>query len=728
MATLTAVAAGGNWGTAATWSPAQVPTNADDVVLDATSGPVTVTAGAVCRSVDASSYTGTLTHNSATTWTIGSGAGGTAPASNIALAFSAAMTYSLVSPGGGSAIAFSSQTTGAAQTIDLAGKPTGSVTFSGASAPLKGTWKLLSAWTTSATATVTFISGTLDTNDQTCSWGLFSCSSGANRVLTLGASQITITGSGTAWNTGTTTGLTITANTATVTTTASSVTLNSGAGVTLPSTIITGSSPILGSATGSAPVFANLTWTPPASAGAAMQLNQQVNVSGTLTVTGNSRLNQALIFSSVLGTSRTLNVAGGWVLANVDIRDIAGAGAASRDFSAQNDIGDGWGNSGITFPTPLSLYRINESSPQHLFSDATRWSLTQGGAPDGRVPLLQDTALMVGASTGNANVLLDIGRVGTIDWRVYGGLSGAFGNPQPGVGGIAVACYGSWITDQTFSSTLAQNLNFNGRSGNYTYTEYNSRSGAVTINAPGATITLGHDLTLNGNSATVFTLTAGTFDSAGYAVTFNTANGRPNIAGGILNMGTSVWSIGVTASGTLWNATGGVVNGANATIIVTATATSGSRAFIGGGQTYGVLRYVLAGSPGGLIVQGNNTFDSIEFSDASNARTLTFSGDTTFTGAGIVGNGAAGRLLSLVSSSATVRTLSKASGTVTLDYWNISNSAATGGAIWQATNSVDGGGNTGWDFGVAAPIIAKVLTRTQLTKPTLDGPITIRGP
>lgn len=47
MTLLTAVSGGGNWSSAATWSPAQVPTAADDVVLASTSGNVTINAAAV---------------------------------------------------------------------------------------------------------------------------------------------------------------------------------------------------------------------------------------------------------------------------------------------------------------------------------------------------------------------------------------------------------------------------------------------------------------------------------------------------------------------------------------------------------------------------------------------------------------------------------------------------------------------------------------------------------
>jgi hypothetical protein len=60
-------------------------------------------------------------------------------------------------------------------------------------------------------------------------------------------------------------------------------------------------------------------------------------------------------------------------------------------------------------------------------------------------------------------------------------------------------------------------------------------------------------------------------------------------------------------------------------------------------------------------------------------------------------NGTAGVLKIIKSTVAGSRaTLSKASGTVTSDYVSIKDSAATGGATWDATNSTDAGNNTGW--------------------------------
>jgi hypothetical protein len=87
------------WNSANNWSAtgsgggdnAGVPTDADDVYLDATSGNLTIDVAGVCRSINCTGYTGTITHN-ALTLTIGDG---TAGAGNIALKFVPGMTYTL---------------------------------------------------------------------------------------------------------------------------------------------------------------------------------------------------------------------------------------------------------------------------------------------------------------------------------------------------------------------------------------------------------------------------------------------------------------------------------------------------------------------------------------------------------------------------------------------------------------------------------------------------------
>lgn len=170
--------------------------------------------------------------------------------------------------------------------------------------------------------------------------------------------------------------------------------------------------------------------------------------------------------------------------------------------------------------------------------------------------------------------------------------------------------------------------------------------------------------------------------------------------------------INLTAtSGTLWGTTSTwTLNAAGSTINITAASAS-TRTFTGGGKAYGTLTYTVAGSTGQLTVTGANTFDALNFSDASNARTIQFPASTTqtFTAAsGFNIQGTATKLMSIISSSSgTPATISVASGTVQCDYLSIKDSTATGGAAFNAgAHSTNVSGNTGWNFAASqAPIV-----------------------
>lgn len=149
MTTLTAVAGGGNFMTAGTWSPSQVPTAADDCILAVGSGAVTVDAGSVCRSLTASAYVSTLTHTAGVTLTIGDA---TAGAGSVALALGAGMTYILGNTAT-SAISLIS-TSATTQTVNTGGKTLGNLTITGPATKVK-TVSFASAVTSSGTFTVT---------------------------------------------------------------------------------------------------------------------------------------------------------------------------------------------------------------------------------------------------------------------------------------------------------------------------------------------------------------------------------------------------------------------------------------------------------------------------------------------------------------------------------------------------------------------------------------------
>jgi hypothetical protein len=123
-----------------------------------------------------------------------------------------------------------------------------------------------------------------------------------------------------------------------------------------------------------------------------------------------------------------------------------------------------------------------------------------------------------------------------------------------------------------------------------------------------------------------------------------------------------------------------------------------SKTFTGGGVTYPTLRN---GGAGALTIAGSNTFTTIE--NTAGPRTFTFTSGTTQTVTNFNVSGTAGNLVTITATSTGAATLSKTSGTVSVSYCNISKSNATGGATWRALTAdgnVDGGGNSGWTFGL----------------------------
>jgi hypothetical protein len=104
-----------------------------------------------------------------------------------------------------------------------------------------------------------------------------------------------------------------------------------------------------------------------------------------------------------------------------------------------------------------------------------------------------------------------------------------------------------------------------------------------------------------------------------------------------------------------------------------------------------------------LTITGSNTFNDITNTyKSTGATTITFTAGTTTTVSNFTASGEAGRLLTLNTDTGAVATLSDTSGTVSVSYCSIYNSAAIGGAIWQSLTSngnIDNGGNSGWVFG-----------------------------
>lgn len=210
-------------------------------------------------------------------------------------------------------------------------------------------------------------------------------------------------------------------------------------------------------------------------------------------------------------------------------------------------------------------------------------------------------------------------------------------------------------------------------------------TGIVDRNTAGGTTQLLGALT----SSSYVQVTNGTFDANGYNVT------APRIliqSGGTLNMGSSTFTV-TGGGGDDWS-NAGTISAGTSRILFTGSA---AKTFVGGGATYYILDQ---GGSGALTVSGSNAFNDIQNSyKTTGATTIRLTAGTTQTVSNFTASGESGRVLTLDSTSAgSAATLSKASGTVTVDYLSIKDSTATGGATWNATNSTNVSGNTGWNF------------------------------
>lgn len=188
----------GNTNDTAHWSAssggagsAGVPTAADDVIFDANSGAgtVTINAALACRSIaSAGSSIATLAHNSSITVSVGDASGGSVDLSG----FTAYNKGSATS----SAFSFVSTTTG--NTIKSGGRIFGNVTFNG----LGGVWTLQDDLTSSGTLTLT--AGNLKAGTHAMTLLAFGSTTGTAVRQLDGGPTITVTGTGTVWNSGTT--------------------------------------------------------------------------------------------------------------------------------------------------------------------------------------------------------------------------------------------------------------------------------------------------------------------------------------------------------------------------------------------------------------------------------------------------------------------------------------------------------------------------------------------
>ncbi len=607
-----------NWdGTAGTkWSlisgsagGAAVPTSADNVFFDSNSGSgnITIPAStiATCRSITCTGFTGTLTFAATTSQlTIGDGSGGS-------MTLAAGMTVTLTGNGTINFVSTSNNSS-AGWDITTGGKTLPNVIFNGSG----GSWKLQDAMVSNSTVTLT--TGTLNTNGKACTWPTFLSTGASTRVLTMGTTPNASAISCSSWATASS-GLTVTANDATVTQSGSGASFDDNAasgGVNYNGlTLIQSNSSIafLGYNLGSA---SSITLGSYQRIGTAVK-NDALNIGnpitvGSFTVTGDSAINRVHVYSYVLGTSRTITATSS-SLTNVDFMDITGAGAASWSGTS---VGDGQGNSGITFTTPVTRYAVNAGN----WSSTSTWGSSSGGGSPASVPLPQDTVYFNGSS-GAGTYDADMPRLAkNIDCTGFTRTLNFSSNQVNIYGSLTLA------SGMTFGST--QTVVFRGRSSSSITSNGKSFGTILVIYACyGGTYSLADSFALTGTSSSIL-IFAGTWNLNANSATIGSISTGTSGLTRTLNVSNSTVNLLSDAAGTIWDAatvTGLTVTTTGANIVI-ATATTNTRVFAGAGLSYGSLTYSVASSTGQLTISGSNIINSVT---VTSGRTLTLTSGTT---------------------------------------------------------------------------------------------------
>jgi len=339
----------------------------------------------------------------------------------------------------------------------------------------------------------------------------------------------------------------------------------------------------------------------------------------------------------VSGSSITLD-------AGVSVNQIA-----SGDWFSSSTWSNGWPplpDDSVTLSPGLSL--TNTSGNPIFIHD-----ITYNGSGNYTATNLGPITLKAGLSTVNNPVPISNGNSGAFPDLVLGSpTTGSFGFGS-GNGWIYLSLTVACISGATYIN-----------SNNFTVL------GALTVNSGG--------ISLSGSTVLLGSLvsTSGSVRTANLGVNTLKLTG----SGTVLDMSSTNFT---------WNAP---------TVLTFApTASPASVTLNGGNLTYNTL--TLAGaSITTFNINGNNTFANLNSTKAA-AHSILFASGSSNTFAGWSAAGAASYLVTIGAQSGTFTLVKSGASVISLDYINVSNSNATPANKWSAgTNSIDGGGNTGWIF------------------------------
>jgi hypothetical protein len=376
--------------------------------------------------------------------------------------------------------------------------------------------------------------------------------------------------------------------------------------------------------------------------------NQVIN--GTLTTGSTDATTRYYFASSVLGTPITITAAS-VSLSDTDFRDITGAGTATWTGTR---LGNGLGNSNITFATPKNVY-WNLAGSQSI--QAVAWAPSSGGTPAvNNFPLMQDTAVFDNAGSVGTVTLSANWYLGTIDMSLRTSAMTLAVN-------AASQIYGSWKNGTGTTISGAAGISFYNRS-TQTITSNNvAFTQAITLSAFGGALQLIDTLTLPTTLA--FTLSYGTLNLNNQTLSAGILGGSGANTRSI-TFGTN--PILVTGSGVrvvdMSNISNFTYTGTPA-INLTYSGSTGTRSISHGtanASESNVLNFaVTAGTDIFVFNSGSNVknIDFTGFSGTFNNVTLTVYGNFTMSSGATVASGTSTVTLAATSGTKTITTATK---------------------------------------------------------------------
>lgn len=309
------------------------------------------------------------------------------------------------------------------------------------------------------------------------------------------------------------------------------------------------------------------------------------------------------------------------------------------------------------------------------WSDATNhWASVSGGAPNvANLPTSADNVYFDANSFSGAgqSVIIDVvANCLDMDW------TGASNNPAL-IFASSWNCYGSltFIPSMTLNAGI-RIVSMKSTSLGKTLTIAGKEFFGLTFDGVGGGWTLQDDFEF----PYILELTNGNLNTNGKNIDIGLfASSNSNVR--TITLGSSIITGGIDFT----TSTNLTLNADTSKIISDGT-------FNGGGKTYYDVEFT-----GNLVtVTGSNTFHDIK---GTAGKTIQITAGTTQTITDMSGDGTPGNLITLESTvSGSTYTISQASGTQELIYYSIKDCTATGGAVFNAYDSVDVSGNTGISF------------------------------